>query len=181
MLFVASALIATATSMIGLSLLAKKAFDAGTPRTLSEMASTSSSRMVAFRAILIPCSALFLMTLVRFVAPASQTPNAIIVAALVMCLSEMVLAVVKAHAGLTGLIHNGLGYLMGSAMYALVVLFWAMLSGGARLAELCIAVAMVLLFIGMLLNKPRFLFYELSYIYLSHVSIVLVAIALVLR
>lgn len=38
--------------------------------------------------------------------------------------------------------------------------FWFTLAGRARLAEVVIAAAMILLFAAMLLDRPRFIFYE---------------------
>jgi hypothetical protein len=175
--YIASALVATAGSIIGLTLFAKSAFDSRSTRTLSEMAATSPGRMLAFRAILLPCSALFLITLVWYVAPISRTPALVIVPALAMCLSEMVLAIIPAKGGWEGTTHNSLAYVMGASMYALVTLFWISSQGGLRLTEGTIAVLMTLLFFGTTLDRRRFVFYELPYIYLSHISIVAVALA----
>ena len=139
------------------------------------MATLSNRRMLEFRLILIPCSILFGITLLFLVAPKSHDTFAIIVAALAMCISEIVLSVIPARSD-TMLVHNILGYIMGAAMLWLVVLFARNLSGSSSQVELVFIVAMTLLGLLVVLDRKRVIFYELPFIYLSHSSILVAAL-----
>lgn len=141
------------------------------------MAAASPRGLLVFRLILFPCSVLFGLTLLLYVAPRSHTSAGISAAALVMCLSEIVLGILPATYGWIRRAHSIFAYLMGVAMFVLAVLFAQIQSGLVGWAEYTLAVVMALLFVAMMVNRPRFIIYELAYIYLSHLSIVLIAIS----
>jgi hypothetical protein len=171
------AIAATIISITGLTWLARALYDAKRPRTLSEMATISPYAMLVFRLILFTCSILFGLTIVLYIAPRTQASTLTVAAGLTMCLSEMVLAIIPARGGRAGAIHNLFGYLMGISMFILVTLFALSLRGLPHLSEVIIAGIMITSFGAMLLDRPRFVLYELTYIYLSHTSIVIMALS----
>ena len=179
--FLYPAMIATIISMVGLSYFAYRRHNSAQPRTLSQLATTSAGSLWQFRLILWVCSVLFGITLLFSIAPVARLGGLIAIAGLTMCLSEIILAIIPAKNHWPNLFHNLFGYLMGVAMFALVVLFWASLGGIARLIEGTLGGLMVAAFGAMLADRPRFIRYELAYIYLSHVSIVVVGAALLTR
>jgi hypothetical protein len=180
-LLVFPAFAATAVSVTGLTWLAKAYYDPKRPRSLSEIATSSKRSMTVFRSILYPCSILFGITNLALIAPLSGMPVAIAMAAIVMCGCEIVLATIPATHGLSKRLHNIFANTMGAAMFALAVLYWAVLAGAPRRLMVVVVVVMALLFVGTVVDRKRFVFYELPYIYLSHLSILIVAVSLLSR
>ncbi len=173
------AILATIVSVIGLTRLAARRYDPANPRTLSEMATLSARSMLVFRLILYPCSLLFGVTILLFIAPRSSQSLLVGVAGSSMCVSEMILAAIPAAGKQQKRLHNVFGYIMGASMFALVVLFAGLLHGLPDVAEKVILVSMTVLFAAMILDRKRFIFFELPYIYLSHISIVVMALGMV--
>lgn len=171
------AIVAAIVSIVGLTALARSAYDRNHPRSLSEMATISGHNMVIFRSILYPCAILFGVTIIGFIAPGSSLRTLIGVAGVVMCGSEIILATIPA-AGKSKLVHDGFGNLMGAAMAVLAICFAVTLHGTGRQVELGVIAAMAVCFGLMRLDGRRFVVYELAYIYLSHASVVAVSLFL---
>ena len=171
------AFIGTAISVLGLTWLAKWLYDPKMPRTLSEMATISPQAMLVFRAVTLPCSVLFALTSLLFIAPQTSLSFWISLAAILMCGSEIIVIIFPAS-GQSKLWHNILAYTMGFAMIGLAYLFAQALNGSARMAEYITITAMIIFAIGILTDRRRFIFYELPYIYLSHLSILIAVVSL---
>ncbi len=172
------AFLGTLISITGLTMFAKSRYDSKHPRTLSEMATISDRSMMVFRLILYPCAVLFGVTNLAYVAPLSSQPTSIAVAAIIMCGSEMVLAALPARGRSSRYLHNVFAYIMGASMFSLALFYVATLSGGPRQIIIGIIGLMATLSMGCWIDKKRFIFYELPYIYLSHLSILIVAVSL---
>jgi len=64
-------------------------------------------------------------------------------------------------------------------MLVLAFIFWRSLQGTSALLELAIVLAMLFAAFLTLVDKKRFIIYELTFIYLNHLSIIVAALALV--
>lgn len=172
-----SALLATAISVIALSRIAYKEYDGARPITLSEMAASRQPLLAHFRRILVLCGTLFAVTMYLYVGPQASHSGWIIVAWTMTYFGELSLAIVPAHKG-TMRLHNIFGLAMASGMLAMAYLFSLELSGYYRIFELLIFIVMTAMGVSMIIDKKHFIFYELGFIFLSHISIVIVAVAL---
>lgn len=171
------ALLATLISMAGLSRIVIKYYDKQQPRTLSELATAQASLLNHFRNLLWLCGTLFAITVYGYVVPKIGQPTLLAGAWSLTYLGNLLAATIPARDEKLKL-HNVCAQAMGIGMVAMAYLFWFNLSGAYAGLEAYIAFAMTLLGVLTLVDKGRFIFYELSFIFLSHVSILVAAIAL---
>ncbi len=171
------AFIATLVSVVGLGRLAWREHDKQQPHNLSELAATQERLLLHFRNILWLCGTLFAITVYGFIVPRIGHPVLVAIAWSITYFGDVSLAIIPAR-DKTIALHNVLAQSMGVGMVAMAYLYWLNLRGSYAAIELCVSLLMTLLGIMAFADKRRFIFYELPFLYLSHISIVVAALAL---
>lgn len=173
-----TAFMGTILSMTLLSYLAWKEHNPDSPRTLSQLAAQNKRLVWWFRIALWTCGTLFAITMYGLIIPTSKNHTALFIAWTVYYTCELLLALFPARGTIEKYLHNVFSYSMGGAMLVVAFLFAADFSGIPQFIEASITLTMVLLGCLTYIDKKRFIFYELPFIYLSHISILVAAIAL---
>lgn len=168
--------IGAALSFAGWMYLILKKHDKARPRTLSELAADEHA-LGYFRTVLWACGTLFALTLFLFIAPNIRHGLFVFIAGAGVIISEMLLGVFPAR-GRYDSLHNALSYFMGFAMGLLALGFATSLRRVYVPIEAVFTCAIAVLGIAAMLDRPRFIYYEMPFIFLSHISIVVAALAL---
>lgn len=147
-------------------------------RTLSELATTEEKLLVRFRNILLFCGPLFAITMFGFIVPRAPHPLPVFVLSLGIIIGEILAGAIPAHKG-TRKIHESLAGLMGVSMLILPYVFWFSFEVGYRVGEAGLAIFMTILAVLLMSDTYRknFVVNELLFIFASHISIVLAALA----
>jgi hypothetical protein len=87
------------------------------------------------------------------------------------------LVVVFPARGKTKTLHDLLASVMGFGMISLAVTFACGLGGSYRYIEVGLICLMAVAAVGTLIDRRRYLLYELRFIYMSHVSVLVAALA----
>jgi hypothetical protein len=164
-------------SIIGLSYLAWKEHERGTPRTLSELAALKPNRLWYFRIVLWLCGSLFAVTMYGYIVPHIRLGGLQAAAWSLTYFPELILGVFPAK-GNTIRFHTFMAYLMAFGMLSSAILFAVALFGNFALIESLISGIMVVLSILTITDKRHFIFYELPFIFFAHGSILVAAYAL---
>jgi hypothetical protein len=167
----------TIISICSLSYLAWKEHVVENPRTLSQLAADKHHILRYFRLTLLTCGPLFAVTTYGFILPVFKYRLALVVTSALMFVPELLVAIFPAR-GKTKTLHDSLGTIMGFGMFSLAITFAAGLRSGYRYIEIVLICLMAAVAIGTLIDKKRYLLYELPFIYLSHISIVIAALAI---
>ncbi|HET7630386.1 MAG TPA: hypothetical protein VFK03_03355 [Candidatus Saccharimonadales bacterium] len=175
--FVYPALYAMLVSMTALTSLALNLHDRRQPKSLSQLVTAELKFLRKFRNILLICGTLFSITMFGYVIPSFKWPLALLVVWSLAYLSNAAIAFTPA-ADKTAFIHTKLAQLMAASFLATAYLFAFGLSGFHAQIELTLAIGMSLLSILVVVDPRRFIVYELSFIYLSHVSVLVASLAL---
>lgn len=165
----------TLISMTALSRIAYVWHDRDRPRALSELAAAEDTLLVHFRNVLWACGTLFAVAVYGAIVPDFAYPGWLFVAWTVTYAGDVLLAAIPARDD-TFRFHIVCAQAMAAGMLAMAYLFFAGLWGGLGTAELVVALAMTLLAVLTVADKVRYVFYELGFLYLSHISIVLAAV-----
>jgi hypothetical protein len=168
--------IATLVSITGLTIIAARGHDKERPRTLSELAAAEQELFEHFRYVLLFCGALFAITVFGFIVPGVSHPILVVVFGTLMIGGEMLAAIIPAR-NKTTTIHNIMAQIMAVGMLGLACAFWASLQRHS-IFEGALTLLMCGLAVSTLLDKKRYLIYELGFIFSSHFSILVAAIAL---
>lgn len=171
------AFIGTAISVVAWTYFAWREHVTHMPRTLSELASEQPEGMQYYRTVLWTCGPLFGITTLFYITPRVDNPIPIAIASAVMVSAEMLAGIYPARRGKVTA-HDIIAGIMGFAMTLLAFLFVWSLDGSYSYVELGFAAVMSILAICTMLDRKRYLFYELPFIYLSHFSVLAAALAL---
>jgi hypothetical protein len=171
------AFLATLISIFCLSRLAQNEYNRTIPQTLSELAAAEQSLLVRFRNILFVCGVLFAITVFGFIAVRAEQTGWIIVFGSLMVGGELLASLVPARDRLVTT-HNVLAHIMAIGMLGLAVAFTIVLTGIFAVAEIVFVGLMGMFGVLSILDKRRYIVYELAFIFSSHVSILIAAIAL---
>lgn len=148
-------------------------------RTISEVATLEQKSLNRFRFILLLCGSLFAISLFGFIIP--KAPNKLLTFAVSLAIigGELLAGLIPAHKN-TVKVHEVLAGIMGIGMLMFPCLFWIAFTGIFKNIEGLLAVAMIIAAILMFTDKTKksFATYELLFIFASHLSIVIVALAL---
>lgn len=170
-------LAATFGSILNLTKIAVKTHTPLAPKSLSERAVLEAVLLTRFRNTLLICSSLFAASIYFFIAPHARLGWWIVGAWSLEYIGVIIAAVLPAK-GKTFYLHLAGAQAMGLGMLLLAFVFWKNYTGAISVSELIVGVAMLALALGTYLDKSRFIFHELGFIYLNHVSIVIAALAL---
>lgn len=171
------ALLATLLSVISLSSIAFRYHDKQQPSTLSELAAAQEPLLNRFRAILWICGTLFAITVYGYIVTLINHAPLIAGAWTLTYVGNLLAASIPARDKRLKL-HNICAQAMGIGMLAMAYLFWFNLHGLYAEIEVAISLSMTLLIIMTLTDRKRYIFYELSFIFLSHISILVAVLAL---
>lgn len=167
--------IASAASVIGLTHIALAKINPK-PRTLSELAAAEQTLLARFRNVLLFCGVLFAVTVFGFIVPRSAAQVVVAIFGVLMIGGELLAAVIPARHKTT-LVHNFVAQIMALGMLGLAFSFWFSLPR-YNFAEMLLAIGMCVAGGLTLLDKKRYLQYELMFIYASHCTVLLAALAL---
>ncbi|MGC1176891.1 MAG: hypothetical protein WA843_02375 [Candidatus Saccharimonadales bacterium] len=168
---------ATLGSMFNLAKIAITTHSSLAPKSLSERATLEVLLLTRFRNTLLICSSLFAASIYFFIAPSASLQWWIIGAWTLEYTGVIVAAILPAK-GKTFRLHLAGAQAMGVGMLLLAFVFWRNYTGAGSAIELVIGIAMLILGLGTYLDKKRFIFHELGFIYLNHISIVVAALLL---
>jgi len=162
---------------VGLGGIVVQNHDATTPKSLSELAAAEVALLRRFRNILLFCGTLFAITVFGFVVPHIEHPVATAIFGALMIGGELLLAVISAR-GKTFLLHLMLAYTMAVGMLGLAVTFVFALTGTPAIIAVCVAGGMGAFAALTWIDKKHYILHELAFIFLSHFSIIVAALAL---
>jgi hypothetical protein len=171
-----SSILATVLSVVSLTRIAIQNHDASKPRTLSELAASEEQLLVRFRKILVVCGSLFAITIYGYLVGEVEHLALLASAWSLTYLGELALAALPAK-GKTLKLHTLCAQAMAFGMFLMACAFWLDLDGSIHAIEGLFALAMAGCAALTILDKRRFIFYELPFLFLSHTSIVLAVIA----
>lgn len=166
------ATLATLISVTGLSRIAVAHHDARNPSTLSELAVAETTILRKFRWILFVCGALFGVAI--FIYAPSQEPHAgfLLLFNMLMVGGEFIVAALPAK-DKTRMPHQLAAQVMAFGMLGLAVIFLQTVDDHRQLPALLALIVMAMAAILTLVDKRRYLTYELAFIYSSHLSILI--------
>jgi hypothetical protein len=173
-----AAFLAVFLSVIGNGYLVLRTYDARRQRPLCKLAIESNKALNYFRTVLWSCGILFAITLFYFIVPRIEHRSYVLLAWVVTFICEMAMGVFSARGTIELRIHNFFSSIMAVGMFALALVFAVSLHGTFAKTEVSVAVVMFILGILALVHYQRYLFYELPYVFLSHVTILVAAVAL---
>ncbi len=168
-------LAATAGSILFLTKIAVATHSPTAPKSLSERAVLEELLLVRFRKTLLICSSLFALAIYFFIAPAAEHPWLIAGAWTLEYIGVLIAALLPAH-GKTFYPHVAAAQCMGVGMLLLAFAFWANTTGIGAFIEMAFGLMMVLFALLTYFDTRRYIFHELTFIYLSHLTIVLAAL-----
>lgn len=172
-----SAFIGTFLSVTGLSYLAWREHNPSRPLTLSQLAAKSRALQLYFRIVLWVCGTLFAATVFFFINPRLANSVLQIIAFVLVFVPELLLGIFHAKGDIELLLHDVLSRVMGFGMWATALMFTINLSGIYSQIEACLTVILSILAILTIIDQKKFLLYELPFIFTSHVSILIAALA----
>lgn len=170
-------LLGTLVSMFGLSQIAVQNRSAASPKSLSELVAAEEALLRRFRNILLLCGMLFGITVFGFIAPRSGNALPVTVFGILMIGGELIAAIVPAH-GKTLVPHLVLAHAMAIGMLGLGVTFSIALTGMFAALAAVLTVGMVAFSALTFADKRHYMVYELAFIFSSHFSVVVAALAL---
>ncbi len=164
-------------SILGISLFTYREYKIGSKRTLSDLAAKNSQTLRQFRVILIVCGILISIMVYFLLIPNMASGKWLFIFYTMILFCELSLAIFPAGPGMSGRIHDALAYSMGFGMLGLAISFALILNGGYSVAEYVILGLMISLCLISLKFWDYMILFELPFIFLSHMSILLAAIA----
>jgi hypothetical protein len=171
------AFIGTFISVVAWTYLAQKEHLRHMPRTLSELAAEKPEALNYYRIVLWLCGPLFAITMFAFVLPRVLHPFIIGIACALTIVSEMAIGFFPAQKGKIT-VHDVVAGLMGVVMIITAYLFAWSLSGAYAKVEFAFGLCMSILGILCMIDRKRYLFYELPLIFIAHFSVLVAALAL---
>lgn len=147
------------------------------PITLSELVAAEEALLRRFRNILLFCGVLFAITLFGFIVPRTNYLVPVILFGVLMIGGNLIAAVIPARAA-TAFAHLLFAQGMAIGMWGLGLTFAIALPGLFSALAFILAFSMTVFALLTLLDKKHYLRYELAFIFSSHLSILVAAIAL---
>jgi hypothetical protein len=166
--------VATIGSVFNLTKISVRTHHSTAPKSLSERATLEEILLLRFRKTLFICSTLFALAIYGFIAP-SVTNGWWVAGAWTITYLGIIAAAILPARDKTFYAHFWFAQGMGLGMLLLAVAFWKSYSGVGSALELAISLIMAVLAMLTYADKRRFIFYELGFLYLNHISIVVAA------
>jgi hypothetical protein len=146
-------------------------------RTLSELAAKDKKTLKEFRIILWTCGSLISVMVYLLIVPNISNGQWLALFYTVVIMSELTLAVVPARDNKLGKIHDALAYAMGTGMLLLALAFSLTLPGVFAFIEYMLLFGMLIMCGLALKYWHYFLYFELPFIFISHLTILVAALA----
>jgi hypothetical protein len=173
-----AAFLGTFISVTFLTTLAWREHYPDQPRSFSSLVAQKKQLVRSFRIASVVVSTLFTITILIFIVPKVQYGAVLFVVWTICYFSELLLATFPERGTIETQLHSIFAYTMALCMVATVVVLIPSFGGGVRMLEVGTLICMLVLAALAQFDKRRFIFYELSFIYMSHVSILTVLLAL---
>jgi len=173
-----AAFLGTMLSTAGVGYLALKGHDSSNPRTISRVVAQDADTLHKFRLAIWAGGTLIAITMFFFIVPRITYSLYVALGCGLIYCDELLLSIVPDRTKREAFIHGLFAYGMRLGMLFTALLFVAGLHGNASYTEGVLATIMASLSAMMALDHKRFIFYKLSFIGLSHVSVLVAAIAL---
>ena len=167
----------TLISIVSLTQIKIRHHDKRQPRTLSALAASRHDTFIEFRNILWLCNTLFAITAFGYLVPKFPHPILISFTWGLVTIGIYILALIPAR-GKTLRTHEFFSETMSVGMLLSVILFWLNTQGVYQFLEGLLALTMTSLAAMIFIDKKRFIYYELYFIFLSHFSILIAVISL---
>jgi hypothetical protein len=173
-----AAFLATFLAITILTFLAWREHNPELPRSFSGIAAQTKRLVNWFRVVTVVVSTLFAITMYFFIIPKIPYGTALFVVWTIGYVSDQLLALFPERGTIERQLHSFFAYTLAATFLMISVIFVFSFSGGFRVLQIGTLVGMLILAALTRLDKKRFIFYELAFIYLSHFSILVAAIAL---
>jgi len=169
--------VGTIISIIGWITFVRREHDSTNPVTLSMLAARKRENIQYFRLILWVCGPLFGLTAIFFIAPHLQLP--ILTALLTLMVGlEMLVGVFPPVDTKQKMIHEIIAYAMAVCMLASGIMLAVWLPHFAWVEWILIGL-MLMCAVVALSRRTAFIFYELGFIFMSHLTLVVAALVLI--
>jgi hypothetical protein len=160
-------------SLVGLSYFALKHYTIEKPFSLSDFATTDKDAMRLFRIIVIPGTSLFALSVFFYILPRVTNVSLIAVVSAITLLSGILLALIPANAGKKLSLHGWSATIMSLSSLALVFIFSNQLTDWRSELLLSFGLIMILLIVFALRYPKKFLYFELPFIWLCNLSVLI--------
>jgi hypothetical protein len=167
--------VATGLSVLGWAYYIRREHDAAHPVELSKFAVRNRANTVYYRTFMWLCPLLFAVTGLWYVWPSLRSPFVVLLW-LLSCVFCMLAGVFLPRGGWRERLHDMFAYGMGLAMLALAFGAAWSIPRFSVLAWL-VALAMAVIAIVGPHRRSQYIFYEVAFIYLSHFTMILIALA----
>ncbi len=174
----AAAVLGTIGSIAAIADLIIRYHDKFNPVSVSELAAAEERLLSRFRVGLFICGSLFAISMYGLVLQRIDRAPLVFAAYTISYLSILLAALLPAR-GVTHRLHVRAGQTMGISMLILAWLFATNIHGAYGKIEFVLAATMTALTAITYLDRKRFAYYELSYLALNHLTIVIACIALI--
>lgn len=168
--------IGTIISIFGWVIFVRREHDAANPATLSELAARKRESIRYFRLVLWVCGPLFGLTALLFIAPRLQLP-VLTALMLLMVGLEMLVGVFPPTDKHRKTIHEIVAYAMAAVMALTGVMLALSLPRFAWTEWLLVGLLLVCSAV-VVSRRTVFIFYELGFIFMSHMTLIVAALAL---
>ncbi len=167
-----ASILGTIISIVGFSRLAIRNYVFGSGKTLSELAAKDNKTLRNHGIILWVCASLFTFSVFQLIVPNLEAGFWLGIAWIIGISCELLLPFIPASSGLTKRIHNFLAFSMVSGMALVTFLFSIYLNGLYAIGEIIIFILMFIVGITALKLRKHFIYFQLPYIYLSNLSVI---------
>lgn len=172
-----AAFLGTLGSIVSLGYIAATEHSQKNLRTFSELVAAEQHLLFRFRWVSIICSTLLAITVYWFIAPRNDYGLAQTIAWSLEYLGGILMLTFPARDKFIA-IHTIFAQAMAAGMFALACLFLPVLDGlYFNLGLLCV-LAMTIFGAATIIDKKRFMLHELTFIFISHITICIAALGL---
>ena len=171
------AFIGTVLSVLGWSYFVARHHNVHQPVTLSELAARRHDTIKYFRTILWICGPLFLITILLYIAPLLHSTWLAVLWVMIV-FAEICLGIFPPVSKQSRVIHNIFAYIMAVGMLLSAVMM-ALIVPRYNVLLVITVVIMILFSLPTKYNLTNYIYYELGYIFLSHISIIISIVSFV--
>lgn len=178
-IFFYTAFIGMLISLFTVAILVHRGRHIQNTRTLSEIAASDDKKLLFFRWGIITSASLFTLTVTWFITPRVKFGGLQEIAYLANFISVVLLTLVPARGVRAKTVHTLFAYSMAASMLVSAFLFCVNTTGIYRTVEIIVSILLVLSGLLTVLDHKRFVWHELTFIHLSHTTVLLATLALI--
>jgi hypothetical protein len=169
-------IIATLISVVGLTKIVIDNQIKTSDKTLSKIGIVNKKVEKDFSTILVVCGLLFAIAMQFYILPSIDAGIFLILVWYITIISELSLAFLPASHGWKLIAHNIISFIMATSMFVLAIIFAIYTDGIFTVMATIICIAMFVLAVLAAVKRHNFVKYELPYIFLSHMSVINLAL-----